>query len=137
LFSSNRLSPSSLRLRSGGAGAAVFCLMQIPLLLLQPDGQDGVSNPGWFLNSGLTVLWMATALAVGAGILSSTTAPTIANAVSYGIGACVAMAVVLFTIGPGTIFPIVLAVGAGVAAVAVGLGYGCIAAVRRLRRHAE
>jgi uncharacterized protein YraI len=37
-------------------------------------------------------------------------------------GANIGIAVVLFTAGPGTVFPIVLAIGAGISAAAVGAG---------------
>lgn len=134
--SSNRSSQSWIRLRSGVVGAAVFCLTQIPLLLLTAD-RDGITNPGWFLNSGRNVLIMAIALAVGAAVLSATTTAAGATPVSYGIGASVAMIVVLFAIGPGNIFPIVHVFGGAVIAWAVACGYGCIQAVRALRRLAR
>jgi hypothetical protein len=77
-----------------------------------PDGRYGA----WFLNAG-------GAVALTLGILALTTAVTTASArtardaaiqsLTIACGAAAAMAVTLFVLGPGNIFPIVLAAGTG------------------------
>ena len=83
---------------------------------------------GWWLNSGrgvaitstvLVLLAAASGLLIRSGPLSRGRAAT---AAALWTGANVGMAVVLFTAGPGTLFPIVLAIGAGISAAAVGAG---------------
>jgi hypothetical protein len=83
---------------------------------------------GWWLNSSqgvaLTSIALAlTAVAVGflARFLPSRN-PIVAAASVFWLGANIGLAVVLFRSGPGTLFPIVLAIGAGISAVAVGAG---------------
>ena len=58
------------------------------------------------------------------------------DAVFYGMGAVTAMIVALSVIGPGSIFPIVVAFGICVVVLAVFIGTTCGAAVRALRTHA-
>ena len=134
MFSSPASSLRGIRLRAA-IGASVFWLTQIPMLLLQPDRGDGISDPGWFLNSGTNVLTIAVAVAIGAAVLSSLTSPTFASALSYIVGACFAMAVVLVAIGPGNLFPIVLVMGGAVITAVVAVVYGCVNGVRGLRRN--
>jgi hypothetical protein len=83
---------------------------------------------GWWLNSGrgvtITCLVLALlAVPVGAAALSWPLQPR--SAVWPGAlwaGANIGLAIVLFRVGPGNIFPIVLVVGAGISALAVGTG---------------
>lgn len=82
----------------------------------------GIEHSGWFLNSsfGVRVIgrtFMAAGLAVGLFRRSG-----LAEAALIGAGAVLAMAIVLFGIGPGTIFPIVLTFGTVVLAVATAVG---------------
>jgi hypothetical protein len=83
---------------------------------------------GWWLNSGRGVAITAFMLAVLAALVAARTlrwpfqARETAAVAALWAGANVGMAVMLFRVGPGTIFPIVLGVGAGVSALAVGAG---------------
>ncbi len=97
----------------GGIGAAA----------IQP-----LTPTGWWLNSGRGVAITGVTLAVLAALVAArtlrspvTTRGTAAVA-SLWAGANVGMAVMLFRAGPGTIFPIVIGVGAGISALAVGVG---------------
>lgn len=70
----------------------------------------------WFLNSGsaLILTLAAVAAAAAAGVLLSSRGARNASRQSLQVagGAVLAMAITIFVIGPGTIFPIVLAMGA-------------------------
>jgi hypothetical protein len=83
---------------------------------------------GWWLNSsrGVAITSIALALtAVAVGFLARSLPfrnPIVAAASAFWLGANIGLAVVLFRSGPGTLFPIVLAIGAGISAVAVGAG---------------
>jgi hypothetical protein len=83
---------------------------------------------GWWLNSGQGV-------ALTMGVLAALAVPVGAAALAWPIGAAalawpgalwaganLGLAIVLFHIGPGTIFPIVLAVGGGLSALAIAAG---------------
>jgi hypothetical protein len=86
-----------------------------------PAGQYGP----WFLNSGRAVAFTAGCLLLGgaaSAIRSSDRRAAFAQGVSVAAGACVAMAVVLFATGPGTLFPIVLAIGGSIAIVSALAG---------------
>lgn len=83
---------------------------------------------GWWLNSGrgvaitstvLVLMAVATSFLVRSGPM---TRDRVAAAAALWIGANIGIAVVLFTVGPGNLFPIVLAIGAGISAAAVGAG---------------
>ena len=116
-------------------GGVTFCVVQIPLLVATPPAA-GITQPGWFLNSGRNVLLVGLALAIGAAILTARKQASDRDAVLYGIGAVVAMIVTLFAIGAGNIFPIVIVFGAGLVVFAVGAGGTCGAAVRARRTQA-
>lgn len=124
--------PSRTSWLSGALGALAFCAAQIPLLIAMPAA-GGIAEPGWFLNSGRTVLLVGLTLAIGAAVLTARRQASDRDAIFYGIGAVVAMIVTLFVIGPGTIFPIVIVFGTAIAVFAVGVGGTCGAAVRARR----
>jgi hypothetical protein len=83
---------------------------------------------GWWLDSGqgvvvTSVVLILLAVPIGAAALSGPWQPRSAVWPSaLWAGANIGLTVVLFTIGPGTIFPIVLVFGAGISALAVGAG---------------
>lgn len=97
----------------GGIGAAA----------IQP-----LTPTGWWLNSGRGVAITGVTLAVLAAIVTARTlrwpfrARETAAISALWTGANIGMAVMLFRAGPGTIFPIVLGIGAGISALAVGAG---------------
>lgn len=78
----------------------------------------GTSTP-WFLNAGRAVAFTAASLLLAGVIASAVTSPsrqgTIAHGCNIALGAIVAMTIVLFAKGPGTLFPIALALGAVIA----------------------
>jgi hypothetical protein len=123
------------QLLSSLAGAFAFCAVQIPLLIATAP-VAGISDPGWFLNSGRNVLLVGLTLAIGAVMLTVRRQASDRDAVFYGIGAVVAMIVTLVAIGPGNIFPIVIVFGAGLVVFAVGAGGTLGAAVRARRTQA-
>ncbi len=83
---------------------------------------------GWWLNSGRGVAITAITLAVLAALVAARAlkrpfrSREAAAVAALWAGANIGMAVMLFRAGPGTIFPIVLAMGAGISALAVGAG---------------
>jgi hypothetical protein len=97
---------------------------------------------GWWLNSGRGVAVSSITLvltAVVVGFRARTLPvrnPVAAAASAFWLGANIGMAVVLFRSGPGNLFPIVLAIGAGISAIAVGAGsiIGAVLSVG-IRRH--
>jgi hypothetical protein len=99
------------------AGALTFAAVQYALF---------ASSRGWFLDSGTSVAIVIGVLAVASAVMA-VAAPGLGllqGSGAFAAGAVVAMAIALFVVGPGTIFPIVIAVGAaciGVAAVGGGL----------------
>lgn len=138
-------------MRNGGArrleignlvfGAVVFVGAHLVLLATWRRWFDpGGAYPVWFLNSGRAVA-VTTAWLLIAALLGALAVPPAPDAVgrrmlSVAIGAVAAMAVVLFVTGPGTIFPIVLAIGAVLVAapVAAGTYIGALARARPARR---
>jgi len=81
---------------------------------------------GWWLNSGGGVAVTSTVLALAGLVLGLQRRVSgnqiVATGAALWFGANIGFAVVLFRSGPGTLFPIVLAIGAGIAAIAVGVG---------------
>jgi len=104
-------------------GGLTFAITQVWLLAASTG--SGTSDPGWFLNgpdAGFAV--MATVAIVSALIAALRPATSLEGAVAFGAGAVVAMIIVLFVTGPGTIFPIVIVVGTVVLSVATFVGSG-------------
>jgi hypothetical protein len=82
---------------------------------------------GWWLNSSrgvaiTTIALTLAAVAVGFWTRSHASRNPIATPAALWFGANIGSAIVLFRSGPGTLFPIVLAIGAGIAAIAVAAG---------------
>ena len=101
--------------------------LALPLLgVVVAAGAQWLVPTGWWLNTGegvaitsLVLALLAAAIAVPAAQLSS---PSLRRPVALWAGANVGLALVLFKGSPGNIFPIVLAFGAGISALAVGAG---------------
>jgi hypothetical protein len=74
---------------------------------------------GWWLNDGLRV--GATFVAL---LIVALFTPTFRIAAAFGIGVALGKAGILMLTGPGTIFPIVIAVGSLIITVAVLIGFG-------------
>jgi hypothetical protein len=124
---------SGMRRRTGSfaaaCGALAFLAAQLPLLL--GNGAPMYDNPGWFTNAGFNIVTIGLVVAaVAVPVSFSVGWPAVAT---YGVGAFVAMTVVLFTIGPGNLFPITLFVGGAVLACATAAGGAIGLGVRALR----
>jgi hypothetical protein len=91
-----------------------------------------MTNSGWFLNSGRGVSAVGLACAVVGALVGFGRRDSVPKAVMVASGAVVAMIAVLFSIGPGTIFPIVIVFGTAIIAGATAAGAGAGTAVRRV-----
>lgn len=117
------------RIDVGGVvfGAVVFLAAHVVLLALWRRWLDpGGAYQVWFLNTGravaLTVAWLLAASFVGALYAPPRPGQAARRVLGVALGAMAAMAAVLFVTGPGTIFPIVLVIGAAIVAAAVAAG---------------
>ena len=111
-----------IRLSAALAGAATFAAAQAFEAALWTTAFRGVYAP-WFLNSGRAVAFMATCLAsVAALIAAADRREALARGMSFAGGAVVTMLVALFAIGPGTLFPIAIALGAVIVIAATAAG---------------
>jgi uncharacterized membrane protein len=116
-------------------GAATFLAAHAVEVAGWRDWFYGVYAP-WFLNSGRAVAMTAGALVAVAAIVALTIPDRrewLVAGLSLAAGAAIAMAVVLFAVGPGTLFPIAIVVGAAVIAVSSAAGAFAGAAVRYTR----
>jgi hypothetical protein len=106
-------------------GSVAFAAAQLLLFLLAgQSAAPSIDNNAWFLNSGRGVLLTTIVLALAAAAMGLGSSPPglWRAAVGFAGGAAAAMVVVLFALGPGTIFPIVIAIGTGIIAVAAVTG---------------
>ena len=117
------------------AGAVAFAAAQAVLFLIAGQGTDAtIDDAGWFLNSTAGIATMALVLAVAAAA-AGRALPS--RGVWHGwaaltAGASLALAVAVFVLGPGTIFPIVIA--AGIAVIGAGALAGSLVERFALRR---
>lgn len=117
------------RVMAFAVGAAAFGVAHVVIVaawrtVFAVAGDDAP----WFLNSGRAVAFTAACLFFAALIFTAVARARrdrwLLAAAHLAAGAMVAMAAVLAMIGPGTIFPVALAVGALIAAAAcVGGGF--------------
>lgn len=122
-------------------GAALFVAAHVALLATWRRWFDPAgAYPVWFLNSGravaVTTAWLLIVPLIGALAVPPARDAVGRRMLSVALGAVAAMAGVLFVTGPGTIFPIVLAVGAVLVAapVAAGTYIAALARARPVRR---
>jgi hypothetical protein len=116
------------------SGAALFLAVQ-SLLFVTTAPIAGIENSGWFLNSGRGVAAVGLACAVAGALVGLSRKANVREATMVAGGAVLAMVVVLFSIGAGTIFPIVIVVGAVIITGATAAGAGAGIAIRQARRH--
>jgi hypothetical protein len=114
-------------------GGAAFLAAHLVLTLAWRTWFHGTFEP-WFLNSGRAVAFTA-ALLVVAGVLVSASdrRESIIRGANVAAGALLAMIVVMSVIGPGNLFPIVIAIGAAIAAASGGAGALAGWSLRRVR----
>ena len=117
----------------GGAGH--FLLIQ-GLLMLTTAPIAAVENSGWFLNSGRGVAAVGLVCAMAGALIGFGRQNKVREA-AMGAGGAVLAMVVLFSIGPGTIFPIVIVFGTVIIAAATAAGTGVGVEVRRASRVAK
>ena len=115
-------------------GAALFTAVQV-WLLQSTAPIPGVEDSGWFLNSGRGVATVGLAFTIAGAMVGLVRRDGEIRAMLVAAGGAVAMVVVLFRIGPGTIFPIVLAFGTLIVVAATALGTGLGIAARYLTWH--
>ena len=125
-----------IRWKSAALGAAVFGAAHLVLTTRWREWfQPGGDFPPWFLNSGRAVALTGAALFVAAALVGLVTKGGVRAAIvaggSLAGGAIVAMCVVLALTGPGTIFPIALTIGAGVAVISSAVGALAGSAIRK------
>jgi hypothetical protein len=119
----------------GVAGAIAFATTQY-LLIASSGGSTATmeGGPGWFLNTGTSLAIVTGVLATASALVTAVMRPSNVwpAAGAFALGASVAMAVALFIVGPGTIFPIVIAIGGLCIAIAAIAGAYAGVAVRSL-----
>ena len=105
------------------AGAVTFGAVQS--WLLAASREAGTADPGWFLNGRDAGMALLTAVALVSALVSAVRGRNHAvGALAFTVGAVLSLVIVLFAIGPGTIFPIVIVFGAIVLTGATFLGAG-------------
>lgn len=117
------------------AGAVAFAAAQAALFLVAGEAtRPTIDGPGWFLNSGAGIIVMAVGCGAvcTAALLAWPASPIWKGWMAFVAGAGGALITAVFVLGPGTIFPIVIA--AGVAVVSVGALAGAAVARLVLRR---
>ena len=116
-----------IRWKDVALGAVVFAAAHLVLMAGWREWfQPGGDYPPWFLNSGRAVaftgaLLFISGLLVGLGNRQASREAMVAGG-NLAAGAIGAMCVVLALTGPGTLFPIALAIGAGVAVISSAAG---------------
>jgi hypothetical protein len=115
-------------------GAATFLAAHVVEVAGWREWFYGVYAP-WFLNSGRAVALTAGSLMVVAAIAALTISDRrdwLVVGMNLTAGATVAMVIVLFAVGPGTLFPIAIVIGTVVVAVSSAAGALAGAAVRHV-----
>jgi hypothetical protein len=113
------------------AGAVAFAAAQAGLFLVAGEGaRPTIDGNGWFLNSlaGISVMAIVAAAVRTVALRTWPTSSVWKGWMAYVAGAAGALITVVFALGPGTIFPIVIAAGV----VVVGVGALAGSAVARL-----
>lgn len=102
-------------------GAAVFAIVHAVAVRVTPVAAPSrAALDGWWLNAVETVVAVAVAMVVVSWlVLRRRPGRLAARAVSWAVGAMAGMALTLAYVGPGNIWPIVLAVGGAVLGVSV------------------
>jgi hypothetical protein len=115
-------------------GAAAFAVTQYLLFIMLSDrGATIERGSGWFLNSAAGIGTVVAVLAITAAVATMVTSrfDLLRGAGAFVLGAVVTMAVTLFIIGPGNLFPIVIVFGAFCIAIATLGGMVAGAALRQ------
>jgi|SRR5579871_5956048 len=108
-----------------GLGAAAFAAAHlVERTFWAAAFEPAAVHPPWFLNSARAVAFAAAwFFAIGIIVARARRADGLAGAAAAAAGAIAAMVAILVAIGPGTIFPIAIAVGIGVVAASLLAGW--------------
>jgi len=119
-----------LKWRSLGLGAATFLATHAVVMakwnVWFGGGYGGPQKP-WFLNDGggpvaLTAAALCMAAMAAAALWARTRGETVRHGLNVAVGATMAATAVLFSMGAGTIFPIVIVFGAAIALFSSAIG---------------
>jgi hypothetical protein len=103
-------------------GAAAFLGAHLVQTLAWQTWFHGSYDP-WFLNSGRAVALTVALLVVAGAIVSAADwRESIIRGANAAAGALAAMIVILAIVGPGNLFPIVIAIGGVIAVASTGAG---------------
>jgi len=103
-------------------GGAAFLAAHLVQTLAWQTWFHGAYDP-WFLNSGRAVAFTAALLVVAGAIVSAADRrESIIRGANAAAGALAAMIVMLAVVGPGNLFPIVIAFGAVIAIASTAAG---------------
>jgi hypothetical protein len=103
-------------------GIAAFLAPQVALFVTAAQPPVAIQDPGWFLNAGRNVVTITSVIALVAAALAVRRHWKIEDTATFGLGTVIAMVGTLIAIGPGTIFPIVIVIGAIVLGLAILAG---------------
>jgi hypothetical protein len=121
-----------IRWKSALLGAVAFFAAHLIESAAWTTWFDGEYTP-WFLNSGRAVAFTAGLLLIiglAAGITTLAWRDSMITAANVLAGAVAAMIVVLFAVGPGTLFPIAIVIGVAVLGVSSAAGVFAGSALR-------
>ena len=119
-----------LKWRSLGLGAATFLATHAVVVAkwnLWFGGGYGRPQKPWFLNDGngpvaLTAAALCIAAIAAAALWARSRGESIRHGLNVAMGATIASTAVLFSVGPGTIFPIVIVFSGAIALLSSAIG---------------
>ena len=124
---------SSIKWKALAVGAAAFLAAHAVVAARWARWFGGEHEP-WFLNSGRAVAFTAFCLLLAGLGASAWWARDRDDAMVHGLnvaaGAVLAMVIMLVAVGPGSIFPIVIAFGGMIALVSAGIGSSIVRAFK-------
>ena len=101
-----------IRWKSLGIGAAAFTVAHLVEIAAWSSLFAGNTFAPWFLNSSRAGAFTALSLALVAALTAGhAISEAIVRGINVGVGAAAAMIIVLMAVGPGTLFPIAVAIG--------------------------
>ena len=122
-----------IRWTSVVVGGAAFLAAHLVQTLAWRTWFQGTFEP-WFLNSGRAVAFTAALLLLAGAVVSAADwRESMIRGANVAAGAFVAMILVLAVVGPGNLFPIVIAIAAVIAAASGGAGALAGWSLRRVR----
>ncbi|HMF93687.1 MAG TPA: hypothetical protein VKE96_05310 [Vicinamibacterales bacterium] len=111
------------RWRSLMLGAATFLVAHLVETAAWSSLFAGNAVTPWFMNSPRAGAFTALLLCIVAGFTATRDiAEAVVRALNVGLGATAALVIVLAAIGPGTLFPIAIAIGMAIVATASVIG---------------